>query len=130
MWEFDQVTGFCSALILYNRELLVLLQRTGNPQQGANAEVPLPFRHMARFRRTTEEFGLEMSVLSAVYITRDAYLVCLSHALTTEREEVMGLLLGDVKVHKIFNIFALKVDNLPFRKDQKGRSHLCGRFPF
>lgn len=102
MWEFDQVTGFCSALILYNRELLVLLQRTGNPQQGANAEVPLPFRHMARFRRTTEEFGLEMSVLSAVYITRDAYLVCLSHALTTEREEVMGLLLGDVKVHKIF----------------------------
>ena len=44
-----------------------------------------------------------MSVLSAVYITRDAYLVCLSHALTTEREEVMGLLLGDVTVQQFFS---------------------------
>lgn len=29
-------------------------------------------------------------------LTADAYLVCLAHALTTEKEEVMGLLLGEV----------------------------------
>lgn len=36
--------------------------------------------------------------LSEVVITNDVYLVCLSHALTTEKEEVMGLLLGDTEV--------------------------------
>jgi len=35
--------------------------------------------------------------LSAVYLSRDVFLVCLNHALTTEREEMMGLLLGDIK---------------------------------
>lgn len=29
-------------------------------------------------------------------IEADAYMVCLTHALTTEREEVMGLLIGEV----------------------------------
>ena len=29
----------------------------------------------------------------------DAYLSCLTHALSTEREEVMGLLLGEVRKH-------------------------------
>ena len=38
-----------------------------------------------------------MAVLSAVELTSDAFLVCTSHALTTEKEEVMGLLLGDVQ---------------------------------
>eukprot|EP01090_Pellita_catalonica_P006696 TRINITY_DN16995_c0_g1_i1.p1 TRINITY_DN16995_c0_g1~~TRINITY_DN16995_c0_g1_i1.p1 ORF type:complete len:279 (+),score=34.60 TRINITY_DN16995_c0_g1_i1:31-837(+) len=35
--------------------------------------------------------------LSAVYLSQDVYLVCMNHALTTEREEIMGLLLGDIK---------------------------------
>lgn len=35
-------------------------------------------------------------VVVAVELTADAYLVCLAHALTTEKEEVMGLLLGEV----------------------------------
>lgn len=34
--------------------------------------------------------------LSAVHLSSHAYLVCVTHALTTEREEVMGLLLGDI----------------------------------
>ena len=38
-----------------------------------------------------------MAVVSAVELTTDAFLVCTSHALTTEKEEVMGLLLGDVQ---------------------------------
>jgi len=35
--------------------------------------------------------------LRGVFISMDAFLVCMSHALTTEKEEVMGLLLGDIK---------------------------------
>jgi BRCA1/BRCA2-containing complex subunit 3 len=36
--------------------------------------------------------------LSAVELSTDVFLVCMAHALTTEKEEVMGLLLGDVEV--------------------------------
>eukprot|EP01114_Cavostelium_apophysatum_P007939 TRINITY_DN2015_c0_g2_i2.p1 TRINITY_DN2015_c0_g2~~TRINITY_DN2015_c0_g2_i2.p1 ORF type:complete len:289 (-),score=45.53 TRINITY_DN2015_c0_g2_i2:69-935(-) len=35
--------------------------------------------------------------LAVVYITEDVFFTCLSHALTTEKEEVMGLLLGDIE---------------------------------
>jgi len=31
-----------------------------------------------------------------VYLTADCYSVCLAHALTTEKEEIMGLLIGEV----------------------------------
>ena len=35
--------------------------------------------------------------VSLVELAADAYLTCLTHALTTEKEEVMGLLLGEVR---------------------------------
>lgn len=35
-------------------------------------------------------------VVEEVKIEADAYMVCLTHALSTEREEVMGLLIGEV----------------------------------
>ena len=35
-------------------------------------------------------------IMKKVEITSDAYLACLIHAMSTEREEVMGLLLGEV----------------------------------
>lgn len=35
-------------------------------------------------------------VVNSVELSSDTYLVCLSHALSTETEEVMGLLLGEV----------------------------------
>jgi BRCA1/BRCA2-containing complex subunit 3 len=38
-----------------------------------------------------------MSGLRGVFVSTEAFLVCMSHALTTEKEEVMGLLLGDIK---------------------------------
>jgi BRCA1/BRCA2-containing complex subunit 3 len=41
--------------------------------------------------------GAALFPLRGVYITNDAFLVCMSHALSTEKEEVMGLLLGDIK---------------------------------
>ena len=41
--------------------------------------------------------SLLMERLSRVDLERDAYLACLVHCLTTEREEVMGLLLGEVE---------------------------------
>lgn len=34
--------------------------------------------------------------VQAVHLDSDAYLVCLSHALSTEKEEVMGLCIGEV----------------------------------
>ena len=36
-------------------------------------------------------------MVSRVELAADAYLACLTHALSTEREEVMGLLLGEVR---------------------------------
>ena len=35
-------------------------------------------------------------MVNSVHLSSDVYLVCLSHALSTESEEVMGLLLGEV----------------------------------
>lgn len=34
-----------------------------------------------------------------VQLSADAYLVCLTHALSAEKEEVMGVLLGEVRLH-------------------------------
>ena len=31
-----------------------------------------------------------------VYLSKDVYRACLSHALSTENEEIMGLLIGDI----------------------------------
>lgn len=36
--------------------------------------------------------------LSEVVISNDVWQVCVAHALTTEKEEVMGLLLGEIEV--------------------------------
>lgn len=36
--------------------------------------------------------------LSGVKISEETYLTCLTHALSTETEEIMGLLLGDIEV--------------------------------
>lgn len=40
----------------------------------------------------------EPSRLSKVYLAADVYSMCLNHALTTEKEEVMGLLIGEVSI--------------------------------
>lgn len=36
--------------------------------------------------------------LTAVKMSEDVWLTCLTHALSTETEEIMGLLLGDIEV--------------------------------
>lgn len=38
-----------------------------------------------------------IKMVHSVELSSDAYLVCLTHALSTEKEEVMGLLLGEVR---------------------------------
>ena len=40
-------------------------------------------------------------MVNSVELSSDAYLVCLSHALSTEKEEVMGLLMGEVAIKEI-----------------------------
>lgn len=35
--------------------------------------------------------------VQAVHLEADAFLVCLNHALSTEKEEVMGLCIGEVR---------------------------------
>lgn len=52
----------------------------------------------------TEGIGGSSDFLSSVEITDDALLICASHALTTEKEEVMGLLLGDIEVIIVYII--------------------------
>lgn len=47
--------------------------------------------------------------LRKVYLSADVYALCLQHALSTEKEEVMGLLIGDVTIvlyyYKTFLIY-------------------------
>lgn len=40
--------------------------------------------------------------LTSVKMTEEVWLTCLSHALSTETEEIMGLLLGDTQVFIYF----------------------------
>ncbi|KAK2154852.1 hypothetical protein LSH36_256g06064 [Paralvinella palmiformis] len=47
-----------------------------------------------------------MSV-NGVKITADAYLVCLTHALSTEKEEIMGLLIGEIDENRICCVSAV-----------------------
>ncbi|XP_066266432.1 lys-63-specific deubiquitinase BRCC36-like [Branchiostoma lanceolatum] len=47
-----------------------------------------------------------MSV-SSVHLAADAYMVCLTHALSTEREEVMGLCIGEVDPSRTVHISAV-----------------------
>ncbi|KAL8595569.1 BRCA1 BRCA2-containing complex, subunit 3 [Nucella lapillus] len=47
--------------------------------------------------------------VSCVNLESDAYLVCLTHALSTEREEVMGLLIGEVDENSVVHISAVIV---------------------
>ncbi|XP_064615336.1 lys-63-specific deubiquitinase BRCC36-like [Liolophura sinensis] len=42
-----------------------------------------------------------------VYLESDAYMVCLTHALSTEREEVMGLLIGEIDEQRVSRISAV-----------------------
>lgn len=42
-----------------------------------------------------------------VYLDADAFMVCLTHAFSTEREEVMGLLIGEVDEKRICRISAV-----------------------
>ncbi|KAM9005262.1 lys-63-specific deubiquitinase BRCC36 [Sarcophilus harrisii] len=43
----------------------------------------------------------------AVHLDSDAFLVCLNHALSTEKEEVMGLCIGEVDACKIVHIHSV-----------------------
>ncbi|CAL8318072.1 unnamed protein product [Lota lota] len=45
--------------------------------------------------------------ISAVHLEADAFLVCMNHALSTEKEEVMGLCLGEMEVNRIVHIHSV-----------------------
>ncbi|ESP04837.1 hypothetical protein LOTGIDRAFT_177712 [Lottia gigantea] len=45
--------------------------------------------------------------INSVRLVADAYLVCITHALSTEREEVMGLLIGEVDEKQVSHISAV-----------------------
>ncbi|KAK6194414.1 hypothetical protein SNE40_000051 [Patella caerulea] len=45
--------------------------------------------------------------VSSVHLEADAYLVCITHALSTEREEVMGLLIGEVDEQHVSHVSAV-----------------------
>lgn len=51
---------------------------------------------------STEREGMS---LTCVKMSEDVWLTCLTHALSTETEEIMGLLLGDIEVHTLLPLF-------------------------
>uniref|UniRef100_A0A3B4T837 BRCA1/BRCA2-containing complex subunit 3 n=1 Tax=Seriola dumerili TaxID=41447 RepID=A0A3B4T837_SERDU len=52
----------------------------------------------------TERTG---SIYPAVHLESDAFLVCMNHALSTEKEEVMGLCIGEVEISRIVHIHSV-----------------------
>ncbi|KAL6972841.1 hypothetical protein U1Q18_027015 [Sarracenia purpurea var. burkii] len=51
--------------------------------------------------------------LTSVKMSDDVWLTCLTHALSTETEEIMGLLLGDIQQSKNGSVTALIWGALP-----------------
>lgn len=51
--------------------------------------------------------GVKAQRLERVNLNSDVYAVCLQHALSTEREEVMGLLIGEVSTLYHINTFLI-----------------------
>ena len=47
----------------------------------------------------------EKMSLTCVKMSEEVWLTCLTHALSTETEEIMGLLLGDIEVRSFLPIF-------------------------
>ncbi len=47
-------------------------------------------------KNKSTSFTPASGMVNAVELAADTYLVCLNHALSTEKEEIMGLLLGEV----------------------------------
>ncbi|GFN75731.1 lys-63-specific deubiquitinase brcc36 [Plakobranchus ocellatus] len=47
--------------------------------------------------------------LKAVYLESDVFMVCLTHALSTEREEVMGLLMGEIDEERALHLSAVTI---------------------
>lgn len=54
-----------------------------------------------RERERGRKGELEGMSLTSVKMSEDVWLTCLTHALSTETEEIMGLLLGDIQVYFI-----------------------------
>lgn len=52
-------------------------------------------------------FRIDDEVLKCVHMNADVYKVCLQHALSTEKEEVMGLLIGEIDENKEARVSAL-----------------------
>ena len=67
--------------------------------------------------------------VDAVKIEADAYMVCLTHALTTEREEVMGLLIGEVCLLPLKK-WGLKIIFPEFQKNRLLSQSNVGRFAY
>uniref|UniRef100_A0A672MQK8 Lys-63-specific deubiquitinase BRCC36-like n=1 Tax=Sinocyclocheilus grahami TaxID=75366 RepID=A0A672MQK8_SINGR len=47
---------------------------------------------------------LHIMAVSAVHLESDAFLVCMNHALSTEKEEVMGLCIGEVWMSCVYEV--------------------------
>ncbi|XP_040178723.1 lys-63-specific deubiquitinase BRCC36 isoform X2 [Rana temporaria] len=45
--------------------------------------------------------------VQAVHLEGDAFLVCVAHSLSTEREEVMGLCIGEVDIQRVVHIHSV-----------------------
>ncbi|KAM4635257.1 lys-63-specific deubiquitinase [Polymixia lowei] len=45
--------------------------------------------------------------VSAVHLESDAFLVCMNHALSTEKEEVMGLCIGELETSRIVHVHSV-----------------------
>ncbi|GAA6092054.1 lys-63-specific deubiquitinase BRCC36 [Tachysurus ichikawai] len=66
--------------------------------------------------------------VNAVHLESDAFLVCMNHALSTEKEEVMGLCIGEVDTNRIVHIHSVIIlRRSDKRKDRHRLAEMTGR---
>ncbi|KAG6924392.1 BRCA1/BRCA2-containing complex subunit 3 [Chelydra serpentina] len=74
---------------------------------GIGSEAPALACAVSRASVVGRWGGSAKMAVQAVHLESDAFLVCLNHALSTEKEEVMGLCIGEVDTSRIVHIHSV-----------------------
>ncbi len=70
----------------------------------ADVEVPYSDKQANKSENTNCWTTLHIMAVNAVHLESDAFLVCMNHALSTEKEEVMGLCIGEVWISCVCDV--------------------------
>eukprot|EP01091_Cochliopodium_minus_P018509 TRINITY_DN7530_c0_g1_i1.p1 TRINITY_DN7530_c0_g1~~TRINITY_DN7530_c0_g1_i1.p1 ORF type:complete len:613 (+),score=131.94 TRINITY_DN7530_c0_g1_i1:31-1869(+) len=120
--NMDNSTYINSNFFFINKNTSFYLENVGIRIKGSLSRLFAKKSWYFKFDTVEGRKKIKEMSCSKVYITSEVFAVCVQHALTTEREEVMGLLLGDCKEEDnglITTIWAVQVlQRIDKRKDR------------